>query len=101
MSSMEQQHTDTPQPSVSAPMRGVAVASVSLGFFSLLVFWWFPFGLFLSIIGLTIGVVSWVVGLRGGSDGENFAQLGTILCVISLTLILTIRVGLHVFLMDR
>jgi hypothetical protein len=98
---MEQQHTVAPQPSVSAPMRGVAVASVSLGFFSLLVFWWFPFGLFLSIIGLTIGLVSWISGLRGGPDGENYAMLGTILCTISLGLILTIRVGLHVFLMDR
>ena len=32
----------------TAPLRGMAVASVRLGFWSLVVVWWFPFGLVLS-----------------------------------------------------
>ena len=35
--------------------RGLAMASAGLGFLSLLVFWWFPFGVVLSVAGLVLG----------------------------------------------
>src|SRR5437868_2982997 len=39
----------------TAPVRGIAVASVALGFFSMIVFWWKPFGGMLAAVGLILG----------------------------------------------
>lgn len=77
------------------PMNGVAVASVSLGFFSLVVFWWYPFGLILSSVGLLIGISCLALRIRGGLRGENLALIGTTLCAISFTVILTLTQALH------
>ncbi|MBY0515137.1 MAG: hypothetical protein K2P78_14685 [Gemmataceae bacterium] len=66
-----------------APTRGFAVASVALGYFSLIVFFWKPFGLILASVGFTLGVVSWLMGNRGGlrERGEpNLAVIGTLVC---------------------
>jgi hypothetical protein len=77
------------------PMNGVAVASVSLGFFSLVVYWWYPFALILSTAGLVIGLSCLAVKLRGGLRGENMALIGTTLCAISFTVIITLTQALH------
>src|SRR5262249_19221685 len=69
----------------SAPTNGIAVASVSLGFFSNVVFWWYPFSLLLACTGLTLGLISLSIGLKGGRRGENLALAGTGLCAVSLT----------------
>jgi hypothetical protein len=74
----------------TAPTRGIAVASVSLGFFSLVVFWWFPFSLMLASVGFTLGLISLIVGLRGGLRGENMALIGTLLCGTSLGVVVTL-----------
>jgi hypothetical protein len=76
-----------------APSRGLAAASVGLGFFSLVVFWWFPFGLFLSIVGLALGLVCMALGIRGGLRGENLALVGTMLSGSGLVVIMTVARG--------
>ena len=82
------------------PIRGIAVASISLGFFGLLVFWWFPFGLLLSICGLACGLTGLVLGIRGGRDGENLALVGTLISGAAFGLIVTLYRGIHVLLQD-
>jgi len=84
----------------TAPVNGVAVAPVGLGFFSMVVFWWYPFGLILSCVGLIIGISCLCWGVRGGRRGENFALLGTIFCLISFTTIMTLTQLLHMFTWD-
>jgi hypothetical protein len=81
----------------SSELRGMAVVSVSLGFWSLVVFWWFPYSLFISSAGLGIALITLALGVRG-RNGENFPLLGATLCGISLTIILTITQGLHILL---
>jgi hypothetical protein len=83
------------QKNLAAPMRGVAVAPVGLGFFSLLVYWWFPFPLILAGAGLVIGLVSLAMGNKGGPRGENYAAIGTGLCALSITIVLTLNYGIH------
>ena len=79
------------RPRYTAPTRGIAVASVSLGFFSLVVFWWYPFSFLLGCVGFTLGVVSLAIGLRGGLRGENLALVGTLLCATSLGVVVTLN----------
>ncbi|MBX9626782.1 MAG: hypothetical protein K2X82_23475 [Gemmataceae bacterium] len=75
------------RPKYSPPTSGIAVASVSLGYFSMLVFWWKPFGLLLAAVGLLLGLVSLAVGNRGGLRNENLALTGTLICAFSLGVI--------------
>lgn len=79
----------------TAPTRGFAVASVSLGFFSMIVFFWYPFGLLLASVGFVLGFGSWLLGIRGGLRGENLALMGAGLCAFSITVILTLTQGLR------
>jgi hypothetical protein len=81
-------------------MNGVAVAPVGLGFFSLIVFWWYPFGLILSTAGLIIGVSCLGLKIRGGRHGENWALVGTILCSLSFGTIITLTQFLHIMMWD-
>lgn len=79
----------------SPAQRGIAVASVSLGFFSLCVFWWFPFTVVLASVGLTAGLRSLARGVKGGLHGENLALVGTALCSISLGISVTLNLVLR------
>ena len=69
--------------------RGAAVASVGIGFFSMVVFWWYPFGLILSLVGFLIGLFCVVRNVRG-LHGENMGLIGMTLCAINLTAIITL-----------
>jgi hypothetical protein len=93
---MEQPPAPPPADSTvySAPTRGFAVASVALGFFSMIVFWWKPFGLVLASVGFVLGVGSLIIGNRGGLRGENLALAGTMICGFTLSLILAIYMAL-------
>ncbi len=82
------------EPAFSAPTRGIAVASVSLGYFSLIVFFWKPFGMWLGAIGLTLGLISLAIGNKGGRRGENLALAGTLICSVSLSITTTVYVAL-------
>jgi len=69
--------------------RGAASASIGLGFFAMVVFWWYPFGLILSSVGFLIGLFCLARNVRG-LHGENHALIGTTLCAIDVTTILTL-----------
>jgi hypothetical protein len=70
-----------------APTRGFAVASVALGYFSLIVFFWKPFGMILGAVGFTLGVIALLIGNRGSMRGEgNMAWIGTLVCGFSLSI---------------
>jgi hypothetical protein len=85
---------DTARPRFAASTRGIAVASVALGYFSLIVFFWKPFGMLLAAIGLLLGLVSLAIGNRGGLRGENLALAGVGICAFSLSVIVAINFGL-------
>lgn len=85
----------TRSPNDSHVARGMAAASVGLGFFSAVVFFWTPFSSMLSSVGLVLGLISVLRGVKGGLRGENYAMVGTILCATSLGLTLTLVQGLR------
>lgn len=87
--------TGTKSPNDSYLARGIAGASVGLGFFSACVFWWTPFSGILSSVGLTLGLISLARGVKGGLRGENYAMVGTLLCATSLSITLTLNQGLR------
>lgn len=81
----------TPTRQFSAPMRGFAVASVALGYFSIIVFFWKPFALILASVGFLLGVTSWLLGNRGSLRGEaNLAVIGTLVCGFNVGLTATL-----------
>ena len=86
---------DTDRPVFTAPIRGIAVASVALGFFSLIVFWWKPFGGMLATVGLLLGLISMAIGNKGGLRGENLALAGVGICSFSLSVIVAIYFALN------
>ncbi|VTR92343.1 unnamed protein product [Gemmata massiliana] len=85
----------TRSPNDSYVARGLAGASVGMGFFSACVFWWTPFTSILATVGLTLGLISVLRGVKGGLRGENYAMVGTILCATSLTITVTLNQGLR------
>lgn len=93
------EHAPSPAPAAaagySATVRGIAVASVALGFFSMIVFWWKPFGGLLASVGLTLGLISLAIGNKGGLRGENFALAGTLMCAFNLSVIVGIYFALN------
>ena len=90
------EHAPTPTPALTGTARtdspiarGIAGASIGMGFFSMIVFFWTPFSSFLSTVGLTLGLISLLRGVRG-YRGENFALVGTALCATSLSITITL-----------
>lgn len=98
---MEQPPVDHTSTTYDKPLylRGMGVVSFSLGFFSILVFWWFPFGLCLATAGFIFGSIAYLRGVRVG-DGDNLAFVGPLLCAISLSIGITYRFGID-FLLNR
>lgn len=80
-------------------MRGMGVVSFSLGFFSMVVFWWFPFGLLIATAGFLFGSFAYLKGVRVG-DSDNLAFVGPLLCATSISIIVTYRFGID-FLLNR
>jgi hypothetical protein len=76
-------------------VRGIAVASVALGFFSMIVFWWKPFGGMLAGVGLVLGLVSLAIGNRGGLRGENVALAGVGICSFTLSVVTAVYFALN------
>ena len=69
---------------------GMSGASIGLGYFSMLVFWWYPFSGILATVGLILGSISYCRGARG-PRGENFAFAGVALCATSLSVGITLN----------
>jgi hypothetical protein len=74
----------------SVVARGIATAPIGLGFFAAIVFWWVPFSGILATVGMALGFFSLARGVRG-LRGENYALAGTALCVVVLTIALTLN----------
>jgi hypothetical protein len=77
-------------PIVRPVLGGMAGASIGLGFWSSLVFWWYPFGLIVATVGLVLGLIALARGARG-PRGENFALIGVTLCGLSLSVTFTLN----------
>jgi hypothetical protein len=83
---------DTP---CGPPNRGFAVASISLGYFSMVVFFWHPFSTILASVGFVLALLSLIRGVKGGLRGENLAWVGLLICSWSLAIVLTLNQGLR------
>ena len=81
----------------SSELRGMATFTVACGFWTIVVFWWYPYSLIVSSAGLVLALITLALGVRG-RNGENLPLLGAALCTISLTIILTVTQGLHILL---
>ena len=81
---------DATKPIVAPIAGGMAGASIGIGFFSMLVFWWFPFSPIIATVGLTLGLISLYRGVKG-PRGENFAFGGVCLCGLSLSVTITLN----------
>lgn len=98
---MEHGHTAPPSdtPPLDVPRaykhRGIAVASISLGYFSMIVFFWHPFSTVLASVGFLLALFSIIRGVKGGLRGENLALIGLGICTFSLTVVLTLNQGLR------
>jgi hypothetical protein len=77
--------------------RGIATASFCLGLWSNLVFWWYPYSLFVATIGIILGSIAVVRNWRGGKDGENLALAGVILNSITIGVVLSVYRVLQVY----
>ncbi len=87
-------------PNDSYILRGLAGASCGMGFFSLIVFWWTPFGGFLATVGLALGLFCVFRGVKGGLRGELYALAGTAICATSLAISLTLNQALRYLMWD-
>jgi hypothetical protein len=90
--------TGKSDPNDSYVARGMATASVGMGYFSAVVFFWTPFTSLLASVGLILGIVSVCRGVKGGLRGEhhvNTAWVGTLLCAASLSISVTLNQGLR------
>jgi hypothetical protein len=87
--------SSTTGPAYTAPIRGIAIASVALGFFGMIVFWWKPFGGMLASVGFILGVTSLIIGNKGGLRGENLALAGTLLCAFDLCVVSAVYFALN------
>jgi len=66
--------------------RGLAAAAGGLGYFSLLLSWWFPFGLLLGCVGVLLGVISIVLLFRDRGRPRRAAVFGIVLPAVGASL---------------
>src|SRR4051794_1232032 len=69
--------------------RGIATWSFAVGVWSLLVFWWYPYSIFLAVCGIVLGLIALAAGWRGGKDRENLALAGVAMCLVTIGTTLT------------
>jgi hypothetical protein len=70
-----------PAPAPETPVlyttrRGIATASFCLGLWGSLTFWWYPFGMWVGLIGLALGTVANLRGWRANSQADSLAVVG-------------------------
>ena len=87
--------TGKPSPNDSYVARGLAAASIGLGFLSAVILFWTPFTSLLATVGLCLGLISLARGVKGGLRGENYAMVGTLLCATSLGITVTLNQALR------
>jgi hypothetical protein len=91
----------TGNPNDSWVLRGLAGASIGMGYFSMVIFWWTPFSGMLATVGLALGLFCLARGVKGGLRGENFALAGTAICATSLSVALTLNQFLRYLMWDQ
>jgi hypothetical protein len=85
---------------LSAPVRGLAVASFGISFFALLTFWWIPFGFLLSAAASALAVLSIFLGVRTVARGLNYALGGILISGIAATTALLTTKWSHWFFVE-
>jgi hypothetical protein len=69
--------------------RDLSVFAAIAGMLGLVFFWWVPFGIVLSLTGLILGIVSWVMApRREGFPG--WAVVSILICLATLALNLAV-----------
>ena len=56
--------------------RAIATSSMTLGVWACLVFWWYPFGLFMGSTAAALAMLSIALGWRAGKEGQHLAWFG-------------------------
>ena len=76
---------DAPAPATTPPKvtplthttkRGFAAASMVLGIWGTLTFWWYPYGLGIASAATAFALISIVMGWRAGKEGQHLAWFG-------------------------
>ena len=63
-------------PILHTTRRAIATSSMTLGVWSVLVFWWYPFGLMVGLAASTMAMTSIMLGWRAGKEGQHLAWFG-------------------------
>ena len=58
--------------------KGFATASLCLGLLAALSFWVYPFGMLVGGLAATMGVISVLLGIRAGNEGQHLAWVGIV-----------------------
>ena len=56
--------------------RAIGAASMCLGIWSCLVFWWYPFGLMVGATATALAMTAILMGWRAGKEGQHLAWFG-------------------------
>jgi hypothetical protein len=87
-------------PATWTTRRAMAMWSFCIGLWSTVVFWWYPYSIFVATVGLLLGMLSLVMGWKAGKDGENYALGGVLLCANTLGLAIVVYRGMQLFFGD-
>ncbi len=63
-------------PMTHTTRRAIAASSLTLGIWACLVFWWYPFGLFIGSASTAMALTAILMGWRAGHNGQHLAWLG-------------------------
>jgi hypothetical protein len=81
-----------------AQVRGLAVASLGMSYFSLLVFWLIPWGFLLGLAAIILGALSILLGVRTVDRGLYLPLGATLLGGTSMTMaLLTTKLSHWIF----
>lgn len=58
--------------------RAFATASLCLGLWGALTFWMYPFGLMMGATAVGMGLISVLLGIRAGNEGQHLAWTGIV-----------------------
>jgi hypothetical protein len=87
-------------PSHWTTRRAMAMWSFCIGLWSTLVFWWYPYSIFVATVGLVLGSLSILMGWKAGRDGENYAIGGVLLCSNTVGLAFIVYRGMQLWFGD-